>query len=126
MASIVQCSNCGTIMRTLNNGQEEFMMSLEDWGKLGDACYCNKCISTWKDRNNKSFEECGGKIFGENKQYNILRASEMEELITVPECRKLRETVNTLTVAPLITKGEYVRLMVVINDILKRMEKEDG
>ena len=61
-----------------------------------------------------------------DKQYNVLDETEMKELITIPECRKIREAVNTLTIAPLITKGEYVRLMVVINDILKRMEKEDA
>jgi len=60
------------------------------------------------------------------KQYNVLDEVEMKELITILECRKLREVVNTLTIAPLITKREYVRLMVVINDILKRMEEEDA
>ena len=57
-------------------------------------------------------------------EYNILNKEEMDELISVSECRKLREVVNTLTVAPMITKREYVRLMVVINHILDRMEKE--
>lgn len=60
------------------------------------------------------------------KQYNVLNKAEMNELITISECRKLREAVNILTIGPLLTKGEYVRLMVVINDILKRMEDENG
>lgn len=60
------------------------------------------------------------------EKYKILDEKEMSELITVSECRKLREAIQILTVAPLITKGEYVRLMVVINGILDRMEKEDA
>lgn len=59
------------------------------------------------------------------KEYNILNESEMNELISIPECRNLREIINALTIAPLIAKGEYIRLMVIINDILDRMEKED-
>ena len=51
------------------------------------------------------------------KMYNIMDEKEMNELITIPESRNLREVVNTLTIAPLLTKREYVRLMVVINDI---------
>lgn len=57
--------------------------------------------------------------------YNIFNEKEMSETITVAECRNLRQAIHTLTIAPLITKKEYVRLMVVINDILNRMEKED-
>lgn len=61
------------------------------------------------------------------KEYNIFDEKEMNELITIPECRQLREVIHTLTIAPLLTKREYVRLMVVINDILARMEREhDG
>lgn len=60
------------------------------------------------------------------KAYSVLDDKEMNEPITIPECRKLREVINTLTVAPLLTKREYIRLMVVINDILERMEKEDA
>ena len=60
------------------------------------------------------------------KAYNVLDEKEMNELITIPECRQLREVIQMLTVAPLITKREFVRLMVVINDILERMEKEDA
>lgn len=58
--------------------------------------------------------------------YNILDTKEMDELITISECRKLREVINTLTIAPLLTKREYIRLMVVVNNILERMEKDDA
>ena len=60
------------------------------------------------------------------KAYNVMDEKEMNEPITISECRKLREIVNMLTIAPLLTKREYIRLMVVINDILERMEKEDA
>ena len=60
------------------------------------------------------------------KEYNVLDEKEMNEPITIPECRQLREVIHMLTVAPLLTKREYIRLMVVINDILERMEKEDA
>lgn len=60
------------------------------------------------------------------KAYNIMDEKEMSEPTTISECRKLREVVNMLTIAPLLTKREYIRLMVVINDILERMEKEDA
>lgn len=56
-------------------------------------------------------------------EYNILNEKEMEETISIAECRKLREVVQALTVAPIITKKEYVRLMVVFDQILNRMEK---
>lgn len=57
--------------------------------------------------------------------YNILNEKEMSETITIAECRNLRQAVNMLTAAPLITKKEYVRLVVVIDSILNRMEKDD-
>lgn len=60
------------------------------------------------------------------KTYNVLDEKEMNEHISIPECRQLREVIQMLTVAPLLTKREYIRLMVVINDILTRMEKEDA
>lgn len=56
--------------------------------------------------------------------YNIHDEKEMSETISVAECRNLRQVVNMLTIAPLITKKEYVRFMVVIDGILNRMEKE--
>lgn len=59
------------------------------------------------------------------KAYNVMDEKEMNEPITIPECRKLREVVNMLTIAPLLTKREYIRLMVVIDGILARMERED-
>lgn len=49
---------------------------------------------------------------------------EMAEMITIVECRKLREIVNTLTAAPVLTKQEYIRLMVCFDHILARMESE--
>ena len=61
-----------------------------------------------------------------SQKYNIFDEKEMSETITIAECRNLRQVINMLTVAPLITKQEYVRLMVVINIILNRMEKEDS
>lgn len=57
--------------------------------------------------------------------YNILNEKEMSEIISIVECRNLRQAVNMLTYAPMITKKEYVRLMVVIDGILNRIEKED-
>ena len=57
--------------------------------------------------------------------YNILDEKEMSETITIAECRNLRQVANMLTAAPLITKKEYVRLMVVVDGILNRMEKEN-
>lgn len=58
--------------------------------------------------------------------YNILDEKEMSETISIVECRNLRKAINMLTAAPMITKKEYVRLMVVIDGILNRMEKEDA
>lgn len=60
-----------------------------------------------------------------SKTYHILDDKEMDETITIAACRDLRKAVNTLTIAPMIKKKEYVRLMVVINCILNRMEKEE-
>ena len=60
------------------------------------------------------------------KTYNVLDEKEMNEPITIPECRKLREVIQMLTMGCLLKKREFVRLMVVINDILERMEKEDA
>ena len=57
-------------------------------------------------------------------EYNILNEKEMEENISIAECRKLRETVNILTMAPYLKKKEYIRLMVIFNQVLNRMENE--
>jgi hypothetical protein len=57
-------------------------------------------------------------------EYNILDEKEMEELISIDECRKLRETVNILTMAPFLKKKEFVKLMVIFNQIVNRMENE--
>lgn len=57
--------------------------------------------------------------------YNILNEKEMSETISIVECRNLRQAVNMLTAAPMITKKEYVRLIAVIDGILNRMEKEE-
>lgn len=59
-----------------------------------------------------------------SETYNILNEKEMSETITIAECRNLRQAIHMLTVAPLITKQEYIRLMIVIENILNRMEKE--
>lgn len=56
--------------------------------------------------------------------YNILDEKEMNETISISECRNLRQVMTTLTAAPLITKKEHVRIMMVVNGILKRMESE--
>lgn len=56
--------------------------------------------------------------------YHILNDEEMDKTITVEECRNLRKVINILTTGPLLKKKEYVRIMVVINSILNRMEKE--
>lgn len=58
--SLLICSNCGSKISILKKGHEKELMVIENWGKLGDAYYCKRCISTWKDRNNGTFEECGG------------------------------------------------------------------
>ena len=55
--------------------------------------------------------------------YHILNDEEMDKTITVEECRNLRKVINILTTGPLLKKKEYVRIMVVINSILNRMEK---
>lgn len=56
--------------------------------------------------------------------HNILDREEMNETITMAECRKLREVMNTLTAAPVLTKQEYIRLMVVFDHVLARLEDE--
>ena len=58
--------------------------------------------------------------------YNIFNEKEMNETISVSECRNLRRVMSTLTAAPMITKREYVRFMTVVDGILKRMESEVG
>lgn len=59
-----------------------------------------------------------------SETYHILDDKEMDKTITVEECRNLRKMVDTLTIAPMLKKKEYVRIMVVIDSILKRMERE--
>lgn len=59
-----------------------------------------------------------------SETYHILNDEEMNKTITVEECRNLRKVINMLTTGPLLKKKEYVRIMVVINSILNRMEKE--
>ncbi len=59
-----------------------------------------------------------------SETYHILDDKEMDKTITVEECRNLRKMVDTLTIAPMLKKKEYVRIMVVIDGILKRMERE--
>ena len=49
---------------------------------------------------------------------------EKDELITMADCRKLREIIHTLTSAPMLTKQEYLRLIVTIEHILERIENE--
>lgn len=56
--------------------------------------------------------------------YNILDEKEMNETISISECRNLRQVMNTLTAAPMITKKEYVWFMTVVDGVLKRMESE--
>lgn len=58
-----------------------------------------------------------------SEEYNIFDDKEMNETISMTECRKLREITNMLTVGCMITKKEYIRLMVIYYGILKRMEK---
>lgn len=59
-----------------------------------------------------------------SETYNIFDEKEMSEIISISECRELRKVMYMLTVVPMITKKEYVRLFVVINAILNRMERE--
>ena len=59
-----------------------------------------------------------------SETYHILNDEEMDKTITVEECRNLRKVINILTTGSLIKKKEYVRIMVVINSILNRMERE--
>lgn len=58
-----------------------------------------------------------------SETYNIFDDNEMNETISMVEGRKLREITNMLTAGCMITKKEYIRLMVVYDGILKRMEK---
>lgn len=68
-----------------------------------------------------------GRVQGKEQEmsetYHILDDKEMDKIITFAECRTLREAVKMLTVAPMLKKKEYVRFMVVIDSILKRMER---
>lgn len=59
-----------------------------------------------------------------SETYHILNDEEMDKTITVEECRNLRKVINILTTGPLLKKKEYVRIMVVVNSILNRMERE--
>lgn len=47
------------------------------------------------------------------------------ELITVTECRNLRETINVLTQFPIITKEEYEQYMKISLQVLDRLEVEE-
>ena len=58
-------------------------------------------------------------------EYNIFDKEEMSQTISVAECRNLREIVHNVTVAPILTKYEYVRLMVIFNQVCDRLEKEE-
>jgi len=57
------------------------------------------------------------------KTYHIFDEKEMGETITMSECRELRKIMGTLTAAPMLTRREYVRFMVVVDGVLKRMEE---
>lgn len=59
------------------------------------------------------------------ERYNILDEKEMSEIISMSECRNLREVMSVLTSAPLLTKSEYISFMAVANRVLNRMEKEE-
>lgn len=65
---------------------------------------------------------CIKKDFKESIVYQIPDDPKMNETISTVECRNLRKTMDVLTAMPLLTKREYVRLMVIIDGILKRME----
>ena len=56
--------------------------------------------------------------------YNILNEKEMNELISISECRNIRQMMTTLTAAPILTKREYVRFCTLINQVCDRLEKE--
>lgn len=56
--------------------------------------------------------------------FNNVNEKEIEEFVSVAECRKLREIVNILTMSPYLKKKEYIRLMFLFNQILERLEKE--
>lgn len=57
--------------------------------------------------------------------YNILDEKEMNEKASYSECMKLRDAMNKLTCCQILTKKEYVRFSIVIEDVLKRLEGED-
>ena len=61
--------------------------------------------------------EAGGNILVDEK--------EMSELIGIEECRNLRQVINTLTCAPLLTQKEYISFIAVANRVLNRMEREE-
>ena len=47
------------------------------------------------------------------------------KLITISQCRDLRMMIMELTRGCMITQDEYRQLCIVINKILRRMEKEE-
>lgn len=70
MASVVECSSCGSTIRTLKSRKEKQISIIAGWKKLGDAYYCKECISL-KNRNL------------EDKKHDMLsEAVELNEVMT--------------------------------------------
>lgn len=55
---------------------------------------------------------------------NIHDETEMNETISIAECRDLRKVMNALTSAPMLTKREYIGFMIMADGVINRMEKE--
>ena len=49
--------------------------------------------------------------------------NELSETITIKECRTLRAVMNDLTAAPVLTRQEYLRFMVEIGHVMKRLDQ---
>lgn len=53
-----------------------------------------------------------------------LTKEQLQERITISECRLLREVITTLTSAPVLTRDEYLSIMYITHKSLERLEKE--
>lgn len=49
----------------------------------------------------------------------------VDDLISMKECRILREAVHALTVSPILTKSEYLEITLFLEKAFERLEKEN-
>ena len=45
------------------------------------------------------------------------------ETITISQCRDLRKIMTELTSQPILTNTEYMRFMLLVNEVLSRLEE---